>query len=83
MVELSRGLSRFEILCHYASEAVEEAYRKSIAENRFCAVETGAMVSRLANFQPVRFCRSLAAWRIWRLKSCAGMLRDFDDLLEG
>ena len=48
MVDLSRGLSRFEILA-IASESVEEAYRKSIAENHFCAVETGAMVSRLAH----------------------------------
>ena len=56
MVELSRGLSRFEILA-IASEAVEEAYRKSIAENRFCAVETGAMVSRLGQLPAVRFCR--------------------------
>ncbi len=66
------AFSRFEILA-IASEAVEEAYRKSIAENRFCAVETGAMVSRLANFQPL-ILRSIAAWRIWRLKSCAGVL---------
>lgn len=81
MVELSRGLSRFEILA-IASEAVEEAYRKSIAENRFCAVETGAMVSRLANFQPLdsaeyRCMEDMAVEELRRNTS------NFDDLLEG
>ena len=81
MVELSRGLSRFEILA-IASEAVEEAYRKSIAENRFCAVETGAMVSRLANFQPLdsaeyRCMEGMAVEELRRNTS------NFDDLLEG
>ena len=81
MVELSRGLSRFEILA-IASEAVEEAYRKSIAENRFCAVETGAMVSRLANFQPLdsaeyRCMEDMAVEELRRNTS------NFDDQLEG
>lgn len=81
MVDLSRGLSRFEILA-IASESVEEAYRKSIAENHFCAVETGAMVSRLANFQPLdsaeyRCMEDMAVEELRRNTS------DFDDLLEG
>lgn len=80
MVELSRGLSRFEILA-IASEAVEEAYRESVARNRFCAVSTGSMVSRLANFQPLdsdeyRCMEDLAVEELRRSTS------DFDDLLE-
>ena len=80
MVELSRNLSRFEILA-IAGEAVEEAYRESIAKNRFCAVSTGAMVGRLANFQPLdseeyRRMEDLAVEELRRSTS------DFDDLLE-
>ena len=81
MVELSRRLSRFEIMA-IASEAVEEAYRESIAKNRFCAVSTGALVTRLANFQPLdseeyRCMEDLAVEELRRSTS------DFDDLLEG
>lgn len=80
MVELSRNLSRFEILA-IAGEAVEEAYRESIAKNRFCAVSTGALVTRLANFQPLdsdeyRCMEDLAVEELRRSTS------DFDDLLE-
>lgn len=70
MVELSRGLSRFEILA-IASEAVEE----------------GRVLPKIASAQlrPARWfrvwrtsshwtLRSIVAWRIWRLKSCAGVL---------
>lgn len=81
MVELSRSLSRFEIMA-IASEAVEEAYRESIAKNRFCSVSTGALVSRLANFQPLdsqeyRCMEDMAVEELRRSTS------DFDDLLEG
>ena len=80
MVELSHNLSRFEILA-IAGEAVEEAYRESIAKNRFCAVSTGALVTRLANFQPLdsdeyRCMEDLAVEELRRSTS------DFDDLLE-
>ena len=80
MVELSRGLSRFEIMA-IASEAVEEAYRESVAKNRFCAVSTGALVTRLANFQPLdsdeyRCMEDMAVEELRRSTS------DFDDLLE-
>ena len=80
MVELSRGLSRFEILA-IASEAVEEAYRESVARNRFCAVSTGAMVSRLANFQPLDSdeYRCMEDLAVEELRSSTS---DFDDLLE-
>lgn len=81
MVELSRSLSRFEIMA-IASEAVEEAYRESIAKNRFCAVSTGALVTRLANFQPLdsqeyRTMEDMAVEELRRSTS------NFDDLLEG
>ena len=80
MVELSCGLSRFEIMA-IASEAVEEAYRESVAKNRFCAVSTGALVARLANFQPLdsdeyRCMEDMAVEELRRSTS------DFDDLLE-
>ena len=80
MVELSRNLSRFEIMA-IAGEAVEDAYRESIAKNRFCAVSTGALVGRLANFQPLdseeyRRMEDLAVEELRRSTS------DFNDLLE-
>ena len=52
LVDLSRGLSRFEIYA-ISNESVEEAYRESVAQNTFCAVETDKVLMRLSNFQPL------------------------------
>lgn len=52
LVNFSRTLSRFEIYA-ISNEAVEEAYRESVARNTFCAVETGDILMRLSNFQPL------------------------------
>ncbi len=52
LVDFSRGLSRFEIYA-ISNEAVEEAYRESVARNTFCAVETDKVLMRLSNFQPL------------------------------
>ncbi len=81
MVEFSRTLSRFEILM-VANEAVEEAYRNSIAKERFCAVESDDVMSRLASFQPLdsseyRTMEDIAVAELRRETS------DFDDLLKG
>lgn len=52
LVDFSRTLSRFEIFA-LANEAVEEAYRRSVADNEFHAVSTDDMLTRLASFQPL------------------------------
>ena len=52
LVDFSRTLSRFEIYA-ISNEAVEEAYRKSVERNTFCAVETGDILMRLSNFMPL------------------------------
>mgnify|MGYP001000406302 FL=1 len=52
LVDFSRGLSRFEIYA-ISNESVEEAYRESVAQNTFCAVETDKVLMRLSNFQPL------------------------------
>lgn len=52
LVDFSRGLSRFEIYA-ISNESVEEAYRESVAQNTFCAVETDKVLIRLSNFQPL------------------------------
>lgn len=52
LVDFSRTLSRFEIYA-ISNEAVEEAYRKSVEHNTFCAVETGDILMRLSNFMPL------------------------------
>lgn len=52
LVNFSRGLSRFEIYA-ISNESVEEAYRESVAQNTFCAVETDKVLMRLSNFQPL------------------------------
>lgn len=52
MVDFSRNMSRFEIYA-VTTQAVEEAYRKSLAAQTFKAVHTEDIVARLANFQPL------------------------------
>lgn len=52
LVDFSRTLSRFEIYA-ISNEAVEEAYRRSVERNTFCAVETGDILMRLASFMPL------------------------------
>lgn len=81
MVEFSRTLSRFEIFM-VANEAVEEAYRQSIAKGKFCAVPTDDVMGRLASFQPLdsveyRTMEDIAVADFRRQTS------DFDDLLQG
>ena len=81
MVEFSHTLSRFEIFM-VANEAVEEAYRQSIAKGKFCAVPTDDVMGRLASFQPLdsveyRTMEDIAVADFRRQTS------DFDDLLQG
>lgn len=52
LVAFSRTLSRFEIFA-VANEAVEAAYRASVAAHEFRAVPTDDMLVRLASFQPL------------------------------
>jgi SpoVK/Ycf46/Vps4 family AAA+-type ATPase len=49
MVPFSNGLSRFELYA-IITEAVEEAYRRSIEKECFCAVRTDDVLMRLSNF---------------------------------
>lgn len=81
MVRLSRTLSRFEIYA-IANEAVEDAYRKSLAANEFRAVDTVDLISRLSNFQELdsREYHEMEELAVQRFRSETG---DFDDLLEG
>ncbi len=81
LVEFSRSLSRFEIFA-ISNEAVEEAYRRSVEHNKFCAVETDDMLMHLSNYQP------LNSQEYQRLEDIAveklrKELSDFDDLLKG
>lgn len=80
LVEYSRTLSRFEIYA-ISNEAVEEAYRESVAQNRFCAVPTDAVLMRLSNFQPLdsKEYQELEDLAVERFRK---ELSDFDDLLE-
>ena len=81
LVDFSRTLSRFEI-CAISNEAVEEAYRESVAQNTFRAVATNDILMRLSNFQPLD---SLEYKRMEDLavESFRNELSDFDDLLKG
>ncbi len=81
LVEFSRTLSRFEIFA-LANEAVEDAYRNSLARQSFQAVRTDDMLARLANFQSLesdeyRRMEDLVVEQFRKSTS------DFDDLLEG
>ncbi len=81
MVEFSHTLSRFEIIM-VANEAVEEAYRTSVAKGRFCAVPSDDVMARLASFQPLdsheyQTMEDIAVAELRRETS------DFDDLLKG
>jgi hypothetical protein len=49
LVAFSKGMSRFELYA-VITESVEEAYRRSIAKNCFCAVRSDDVLMRLANF---------------------------------
>lgn len=79
LVDFSRTLSRFEILA-LANEAVENAYRESLAQEAFQAVRTDDIFARLANFQPLESdeyqrMEDLAVEQFRKATS------DFDDLL--
>ena len=81
MVEFSHTLSRFEILM-VANEAVEEAYRNSVAKGKFCAVSSDDVMARLASFQPLdsseyKTMEDIAVEEFRRETS------NFDDLLKG
>ena len=81
LVDFSRTLSRFEIYA-ISNEAVEEAYRESVAQNTFRAVATNDILMRLSNFQPLD---SLEYKRMEDLvvESFRNELSNFDDLLKG
>lgn len=49
MVAFSKGMSRFELYA-VITESVEEAYRRSIAKDCFCAVRSDDVLMRLSNF---------------------------------
>lgn len=49
MVAFSKGMSRFELYA-VITESVEEAYRRSVAKDCFCAVRTDDVLMRLSNF---------------------------------
>lgn len=49
LVPFSKGMSRFELYA-VITEAVEEAYRRSLEKNCFCAVRSDDMLMRLSNF---------------------------------
>ena len=45
----SKGMSRFELYA-VVTESVEDAYRRSVAKDCFCAVRTDDVYMRLSNF---------------------------------
>lgn len=49
LVPFSKGMSRFELYA-VVTESVEEAYRRSVAKDCFCAVRTDDVYMRLSNF---------------------------------
>ena len=49
LVPFSKGMSRFELYA-VITEAVEEAYRRSLAKDCFCAVRSDDVLMRLSNF---------------------------------
>ena len=49
LVPFSKGMSRFELYA-VVIESVEEAYRRSVAKDCFCAVRTDDVYMRLSNF---------------------------------
>lgn len=49
LVPFSKGLSRFELYA-VITESVEEAYRRSVAKDCFCAVRSDDVLMRLSNF---------------------------------
>lgn len=80
LVDFSRTLSRFEIYA-ISNEAVEEAYRQSVARNTFCAVETGDIFMRLSNFQPLDS-DEYQRMEDLAVESFKNELSNLDDLLE-
>lgn len=81
MVEFSRSLSRFEIAA-IANEAVEDAYRDSLAAHEFCAVRTDDVLARLANFQPLES-DEYRRMEDMAVEAFRAETSDFDDLLKG
>lgn len=49
LVPFSKGMSRFELYA-VITEAIEEAYRRSLEKDCFCAVRSDDMLMRLSNF---------------------------------
>lgn len=49
LIPFSKGMSRFELYA-VITEAVEEAYRRSLEKDCFCAVRSDDMLMRLSNF---------------------------------
>lgn len=49
LVPFSKGMSRFELYA-VITESVEEAYRRSVAKDCFCAVRSDDVYLRLSNF---------------------------------
>lgn len=81
MVEFSRTLSRFEIAA-IANEAVEDAYRDSLASREFCSVRTDDILARLANFQPLES-DEYRRMEDMAVEALRAETSDFDDLLKG
>lgn len=81
LVDFSRTLSRFEIYA-ISSEAVEEAYRESVAQGTFCAVPTDDILMRLSNFQPLES-DEYQRMEDLAVESLRKSFSDFDDLLKG
>ena len=81
MVAFSRSLSRFEIYL-VTTQALEDAYRRSLKEREFVPVTTDDMLTRLACFQPID------SWEYRKMEDLLiehfrVELDSLDDLLEG
>ena len=81
LVAFSRSLSRFEIYL-VTTQALEDAYRKSLKEREFVPVTTDDMLTRLACFQPID------SWEYRKMEDLLVEhfrveLDSLDDLLEG
>lgn len=81
MTKFSRGMSRFELIAA-AADAVDDAYRKSLEKQEYCAVDTEDMVRRLANFQPLDS-DLYKEMEDFVAESFSKQLDDLDDLLKG
>ncbi len=81
MVPFSKNMSRFEIFA-VTTEAVEDAYRDSLAVQSFRAVHTDDMLARLAGFQPLDS-SEYRQMEDWVVEEFSKELGDIDDLLKG